>query len=657
MNPASIGLEKFDGVIKHSIKSVFDGINEKTEQFRNSFDLLGRFRNAHCEKLASSIDKIQILGMGGAVSLVDLYVPTRFSERIRRNCFIDDEDEEELTTLIKGNFGESNILDHITERKNTLVLGGAGSGKTTFISAFVMGLLGRCPTVEAKIRKKFIPLHFVLRDSPEPPKDLRTLFKQYLREIGFEEAYPFVERMLKKGDICLVLDGLDEVPVANQGKWKDAIISFRKSYPEPPLIMSCRSGSLVVDLPDFEHFEVLPFTRKDSRQFIESWFGEEKEEMAASLQKELRAHPRINELTATPLLLSLLCNLYENDLELSSNRTDLYSRCIDVLMVKWDTSRGFRRETSFQELSISKRRRLFCLIGYYLDKEFLFVLSEKKISIIVGRYIEKFDLEADMAPEVLGELESHHGLLVKPAANYWCFSHKSLQDYFCAEFVRNSGQELDYLKNHWDNPEKWECLVFICSLLEDSSDFMDSLIKLSDVSSLKTLPAVGKRLKAITLLVKCLNQGSALNKTGREKAIHHVVSAVSATAQLLQETGVHPYGLVLGSRVNVRYYYIRKRRRKSTEHAFVPLAHLISEISKSKNTRFQEIIESSINKSGTLCSRLLLASCCFERDPKVMLRVYEETNKKEDLRLFNGKIAEVSQSLRERVYPDHESLV
>lgn len=655
---SSLPLNTFDGVIKHSIKSVFDGVNEKTEQFRNSFDLLRKFRNTHCEKLALLIDKVQILGMAGAIPLADLYVPTRFSEKIRRNVFVDDEEDSiSFTKLINSQSVETNIIDHISEGTNLLILGGAGSGKTTFVSAFVMGLLGRCPAIQVDLDKQYIPLHFVLRDYPEPPKDLRTLFRQYLREIGFEDAFPFLERMLRKGDVCLVLDGLDEVPVDNQIKWKAAIELFRKSFPEPPLIMSCRSGSLVVDLPNFDHFEVLPFTKKDSIQFIESWFGIEKEEMAASLQKELRAHPRINELTATPLLLSLLCNLYENDLELSSNRTDLYSRCIDVLMVKWDTSRGFRRDTSFQELSISKRRRLFGLIGYHLDREFLFLLSDRKASVIVGKYIEKFDLESESAAAVLSELESHHGLLVKPAANYWCFAHKSLQDYFCAEYVRNSGQEIQYLKTHWANPEKWESLAFISSLLEDSTEFMDVLINLSDVENLKTFPAVGKRLKGATLMVKCLTQGSSLTKNSRDRVVRHIISVVENTAKLLEGTGVYPYGFVLGSNVQVGYYYIMGRRRKSTNYAFTPLAALVAEISKIKHRNINSILEESISKTNSLCSKLLLSSCCFMRDPQIMLRTYLQTSVTDDHRLFNGKLAEVAALIESKAPSDNDNLI
>jgi predicted NACHT family NTPase len=638
----------FDGIIKHSIKSVFDGINEQTEKFRKSFDLLRRFRTRHSQKLVQSVSKIQILGMRGAASLIDIYVPTRFSERIRRDIFVEDIDDIlDINALRSEKASEIELLHLLKEGESILIQGGPGSGKTTFISAYVMALLGKCPPINGKLQERFLPLHFVLRDSPEPADDLRNLVKQYLRDLDEDEAYPFVERMLNNGGACLIFDGLDEIPPQNQILWKKSIDKLRKLYPKILIVLTCRSGSLGVDFATFKYFEILPFTKRDSKQFIESWFGESKEEIAASLHKDLRDHPRINDLTETPLLLSLLCNLYENDLELSSNRTDLYSRCIEVLMVRWDTSRGFKRTTKFQELSLSKRRRLFCLVGYHLSESRYMLLSEVGASVIVGNYIERYDLEADQAAEVLSELESHHGLLVKPAANYWCFAHKSLQDFFAAEHIRNNASHIQFLSDNWSDRSKWDVLTFVATLLENGDEFIAALMRLADPGNLTSFPSLGKRIGGVILLVKCLNQGVSLSKETRSKTYNFIAYVIERTTFSLSKTDVYPYGFIVEKELYISYYYYKGKQRSSTNKAFHPLANLVKEVSHMKGKGLDEIFAEWTEKSEGISAKLLLAAASFHRNPETMYLVYEQLSSSRGSKIYGKKIKEISDQLKQ----------
>lgn len=638
----------FDGIIKHSIKSVFDGINEQTEKFRKSFDLLRKFRARHAQKLIQSLSKIQILGMRGAASLIDLYVPTRFSERIRRDVFIEDVDDIlDINALRSEKSLEVEMLSLLKEGESILIQGGPGSGKTTFISAYIMALLGKCPPLDGKLPTRFLPLHFVLRDSPEPADDLRNLIKQYLRELDEEDAYPFVERMLNNGGTCLVFDGLDEIPPQNQPLWKKAIEKLRKLYPRILIVVTCRSGSLNTDFTGFKYFEILPFTRKDSKQFIESWFGDTKEEIAASLHKDLRDHPRINDLTENPLLLSLLCNLYENDLELSSNRTDLYSRCIEVLMVRWDTSRGFKRTTRFQELSLSKRRRLFCLVGFHLSESRYMLLSEQSATNIVGSYIERYDLEAEQATEVLEELESHHGLLVKPAANYWCFAHKSLQDFFAAEYIRNNASHIQFLNENWSDRSKWDILTFVATLLENGDEFVASLERFTDPGDLKSFPSLGKRLSGVILLVKCLNQGVSLSRETRNRAYDFIAHVIERTTFALAKTDVFPYGFIVDGNLYISYYYYKGKQRSSTNKVFQPLTNLVKEVSQMKGKGLDDVFSTWINKSEGVSTKLLLASSAFFRDPKKMYVIYDIMSSSRSGRVYGKKIREIADQLKQ----------
>ena len=86
-------------------------------------------------------------------------------------------------------------------------------------------------------------------------------------------------------------------------------------------------------------------------------------------------------------------------------------------------------------------------------------MKHTRLVKFVAEYIQRFDLNEDDAVKVLIELETHHGILVKLSANYWSFSHISFQDYFCAEYVKDKKQELDYLLKWWTSVRRSELLV------------------------------------------------------------------------------------------------------------------------------------------------------------------------------------------------------
>ena len=57
----------------------------------------------------------------------------------------------------------------------------------------------------------------------------------------------------------------------------------------------------------------------------------------------------IQELATNPLLLTLLCLMFEESADFPSNRSELYKEGLNVLLRKWDAKRSIEREQSLQE--------------------------------------------------------------------------------------------------------------------------------------------------------------------------------------------------------------------------------------------------------------------------------------------------------------------
>jgi len=213
-----------DDIVSDAIKSVYNDVNEKTERFRKSFDLFGRFKKKHAERAARSLSTIQILGMTGPQRLTDIYVPSRLSPRIARNVFISDESVSDLAALrAAAEQTEVNIFDVIHDNKNIVILGGAGSGKTTFASALTLGHLDECEYISNGLRERYFPICFALRELGAPKKPLVDIIQEYINGLDENDAWPFVEKMMLKGRVFVILDGLAQGVTLSKTMRKRAI--------------------------------------------------------------------------------------------------------------------------------------------------------------------------------------------------------------------------------------------------------------------------------------------------------------------------------------------------------------------------------------------------------------------------------------------------
>lgn len=115
-----------------------------------SLDLIKRYRSSHFEILAPSVRTVKILGMQQPIDLAKLYYPTHVSIDIRRRIYKPDwvkiDGTPEVATkgsktapLHQRTFEPADKFIEVNHR--TVVLGGPGAGKTTFLKYLAFGLL------------------------------------------------------------------------------------------------------------------------------------------------------------------------------------------------------------------------------------------------------------------------------------------------------------------------------------------------------------------------------------------------------------------------------------------------------------------------------------------------------------------------------------
>ncbi|MGB7439920.1 MAG: hypothetical protein WA919_02535 [Coleofasciculaceae cyanobacterium] len=112
----------------------------------------------------------------------------------------------------------------------------------------------------------------------------------------------------------------------------------------------------------------MPFSQQQTEKYIETWFenadGHTDDQVSAEeLIEELRHKPQIGGLVQNPLLLSLLCSLYqEKGLTLPARRTEVYQKAVDYMLKQWSANRH-----PVSEGKIAAKIRLLEEIAYYFS--------------------------------------------------------------------------------------------------------------------------------------------------------------------------------------------------------------------------------------------------------------------------------------------------
>ena len=167
----------------------------------------------------------------------------------------------------------------------------------------------------------------------------------------------FFEDLLNTGSCLLLFDGLDEV--ADREKRLQAIQWIQaetgRNRNNTILVTSRYAGYRGEHRfeGDWMVLNIQDFRPEDRNQFIRNWYlqvetqqREDSQEardrgsdLASHLISELDDHPDLVKLARNPLVLSIICVVNRTG-TLPRQKTELYEKCMDVLLEEWDRSKG-----------------------------------------------------------------------------------------------------------------------------------------------------------------------------------------------------------------------------------------------------------------------------------------------------------------------------
>lgn len=210
--------------------------------------------------------------------------------------------------------------------------------------------------------------------------DVFSCLVKSLRGAGLPSDFVprYLRPWLENGECLVLFDGLDEV-VANRQRVIDYLQDLASGVlRECAVLLTTRIVGYANDMAGWEHYELLSFQEKEITQFVR-WYFAGADDKAQQLLRALKQSGEMHILATNPLLLSLVCFVFEAErFTLPARRVELYDRAT-LHMLK-------RREPAYPE---SDKRTLLEAVALHFFERGKEIFDEAELLDIVRRVIEQ----------------------------------------------------------------------------------------------------------------------------------------------------------------------------------------------------------------------------------------------------------------------------
>jgi len=418
---------------------------------------------------------MRVLNMNQPIELGDIYTEVNILEKLtahRRleiqelfeNCRVEDAKEFDRFGLAKVTEKRVPGQKAVKRHSKLMVLGRPGAGKTTFLKYLAM----QCMADE--LFPDYLPLFVTLKEFAE--SEAKPNLEEYCNRLVGSP----LQSIYETGKALILLDGLDEVQEKDSRHVNQQIQALAERFPQTHIVLTCRIAAKSYTFQQFVEVEVADFNPQQIQIFVKKWFQAEKPEKAAKFLERLEENQPIKELANNPLLLTLLCLIFEEKNKFKENRSELYGEGIELLLEKWDNSRDIERDQLYKNLSTQRKEDLLsklALITFATDNYFF---RRREAEYHIGEYIRNLPqadataLEVD-SKKVLRSITAQHGLLIERAVDIYSFSHLTFHEYFTAREITLNAQ-FDLLAQHITEKSWREVFLLTTSMLRNADELM-----------------------------------------------------------------------------------------------------------------------------------------------------------------------------------------
>jgi NACHT domain len=250
-----------------------------------------------------------------------------------------------LRTEQQLNSGGRAIEDRLASEARLMLVGRAGSGKTTVlywlaVSAARSSLTGSLATLNSHFPFYIRLREYVGKQLPKPEEFLASTARMLLDEV----PRGWVRAQLDSGHALVLVDGVDELPASERDRVAEWLGALTERFPNARYVITARpaavSDTWLADI-EFAHSSLEAMPPSLVQAFVRNWHkatrqhltdADERERLDSyehSLLANIAKDRYLRDLADTPLLAGLLCalNRYLRS-SLPRRRTEIYERAL-----------------------------------------------------------------------------------------------------------------------------------------------------------------------------------------------------------------------------------------------------------------------------------------------------------------------------------------
>jgi len=325
--------------------------------------------------------------------------------------------------------------EYIDSYKNILISDNAGMGKSTLMKWISLSLIEQSMSIPILIELKKIKTEHKLLD--EIYNQINPIDKSFDKDL--------IIRFLELGSFTILLDGFDEIEY-NQREMvicdiKELVTKANKNC----FILTSRPEPELTSFGEFQLFNIEPLSKKEAFALIDKYDqinnNHLSEKLKANIEEKIQ---QVEGFLSNPFLVSLLYKTYTYNKDIPSKKSTFYEEVYYALYKHHDLSKdGFKRNKK-SGLDIHDFRLVLRMLAFDTAKQVKVEYTDVQLIDFLKAVNSKLSEVNFKELSYVEDLELNVPLFARDG-NMTRWVHKSVQDYFAAEFISSNENKKNIL--------------------------------------------------------------------------------------------------------------------------------------------------------------------------------------------------------------------